>query len=55
MVFTTEDGQVWRQSDSKRVFPRSEQFQATIKKGMMGSFFLQIDGIRRNIRVKRIR
>jgi len=55
MVFTTEDGQVWRQSDSNRVFPRTEQFHATIKKGMMGSFFLKIDGIRRNIRVKRIR
>jgi len=55
MIFTTEDGQIWRQSDSNRVFPRSEQFSATIKKGMMGSFFLKIDGIRRAIRVKRVR
>ena len=55
LVFTTEDGQVWRQSDSNRLFPRSEQFNATIKKGMMGSYFLKIEGIRRAIRVKRVR
>jgi hypothetical protein len=51
--FQTADGQVWKQQDSGH-YASKVPFEAEIKPGMMGSFFLVNEG-RRTIRVKRVK
>ena len=54
LVYFT-DGQVWRQTDSKRVRIRKTQpSEATIVPGALGSFFVKWDGQSR-FRAKRVR
>lgn len=54
-IMTTADGQVWRQTETGRIPLRGDQVSATIKKGALGSFRLNIDGMRKSFRVKRER
>lgn len=54
LVFTTEDGASWVQTDSQRNLRRPEvPFRAEIREGAMSSRFLVIDDGRRSIRVRR--
>lgn len=51
--FYTEDGKTWKQSNSGK-WTVSAPFEATIKKGLMGSFFLVTEG-GKSERVKRVK
>ena len=54
-IFTTEDGQVWRQEDGKRVPRESLPFPATIKRNFTGGYVLVSDKYPRQIGVTRTR
>ncbi len=51
--FQTSDGQVWKQQNSGN-WTLKPPFEAEIKEGMLGSFFLMIEG-GKSTRVKRVR
>lgn len=51
--FYTEDGKAWRQSNGGR-WTVNAPFEANIKKGLMGSFFLVTEG-GKSERVKRVK
>lgn len=54
LIFRTEDGQVWQQTDRGRRPPyASTPFAATIERGAMGSFFLKPDSGGYAVRVRR--
>ena len=55
MVFTMENGQVWRQSDTRQLggFGKGP-WTAEIRKGMLGSFSLSVNGSA-SIKVKRVK
>ena len=52
-VFTTDLGAVWVQTDNVRFNYPEPPFEAQIKPGVMGSFFLVTNDRNRAIRVKR--
>lgn len=52
MVFTFENGQVWRQT-SKDVFQASEGSVYIVERGMLNSFFMNKEGTNRKTRVIR--
>lgn len=54
LTFTTADGQVWRQTDSRPGSSRSVPYIATIREGTFGSYFLKPDD-GRSLRVRRLR
>ncbi|WP_394201616.1 hypothetical protein [Shewanella waksmanii] len=51
---TFENGQVWKQSDSKRYKLKAGE-QVTIKKGSFGSYFLGVEHKNATMKVKRIK
>lgn len=53
-IYRTEDGQLWRQIDTTD--PRYHNFplQARIRKGLMGTFFIKVEGVAGAVRVRRI-
>ncbi len=53
LIFTTESGQVWRQTDQNRRRYRQIPFDAKIRKGAVGSFFLTPLSGGAAVRVKR--
>ena len=53
-TFTTEDGQVWIQTDTQRVTYPTVPFPAELKPGAMGSYFL-VPKDRRAVRVRQQR
>ena len=53
LIFTTESGQVWRQTDQNRRRYRQIPFDAEIRKGAVGSFFLTPLSGGAAVRVKR--
>ena len=55
MVFTMENGQVWKQSDTRQLggFGKGP-WTADIRKGMLGSFSLSVNG-GASIKVKRVK
>ena len=53
LVLYMKNGQVWRQTDSKSLPPVRPGTEATIKKGVLGSYLLRIG--RSAIRVRRVR
>ncbi|MFC1839553.1 hypothetical protein ACFL1N_08235 [Thermodesulfobacteriota bacterium] len=54
-IITLENGQVWRQTDSRRFrFVNSEQW-VVISRGFLGSFFMGEPGRSVEIRVKRVK
>jgi hypothetical protein len=52
-AFTTDSGVIWLQTDNERLQVPDPPFDAQIKPGMMGSFFLVVEGRHRAVRVKR--
>lgn len=56
-VLTTEGGQIWRQADNQGLSPFAPKrpFNASIKRGALGSYYLVIEGSKRSIRVKRLK
>ena len=54
-IFKTEDGQIWMQTDNRKVRFRDMPFDARIRGGSMGSYFLQSVGGGAALRVKRAR
>jgi hypothetical protein len=56
-IYTLENGQQWRQLDSSSLFiPKSDKTPTiTIKPKSMGSWSLYIDGLSRNVKVKRVK
>ncbi|MGS2719461.1 hypothetical protein [Paraglaciecola aestuariivivens] len=54
MVITLENGQVWRQSDKVRLKIKPGQ-NVTIERGVLGSFFMSTDQVKKSIRVKRVK
>lgn len=55
LIFTTADGQVWRQTDTARLIMRGDNLAATIHRTVTGGYRLSIDGIKRGAQVKRIK
>jgi hypothetical protein len=53
LIFTFANGQVWKQRDDRTRMPFTGA--VTIKKGMLGSFFLFKKGSKSKIKVKRIK
>lgn len=54
-LLVTERGQIWRQVGDKSFYLRKKPFNARLKKGTLGSFFLVITGTKRSYRVKRVK
>jgi hypothetical protein len=52
-VFTADNGSVWIQTDSVDLKAPNTPFNAQIKKGMVGSFFLVPTDKGRSVRVRR--
>jgi hypothetical protein len=53
-IFELENGQVWRQTDSTRVGMRRMNPEVEISRGILGGFFLSVDGLNRRVRVERV-
>ena len=56
-LFFTEDGQIWRETDSQPVGRRlstKKQYLAEITQSMFGGYRMDIDGVRRIIKVERL-
>lgn len=51
-IITLENGQVWRQSDGRLKIKQGDV--VVIKKGSLGSHFLQLEGRSKSVRVKRV-
>lgn len=43
-IFTTEDGQVWKQTDDRRAFLRGEAITATLKRSAFGTYSVILPG-----------
>lgn len=54
LVLTTEDGQVWKQTGTKKVFYPSP-VSGQIRKGMMGAYYFRPDTKEPPIKIKRIK
>lgn len=54
VVLTTEDGQIWVQTDSKSLTYK-QPIKGTLKKALMGSYIFSPEGNNRAIKVERIR
>jgi len=54
LLITLDNGQVWKQNDSHRVYWNSGD-QVTVERALLGSFFMKSANGGRNIRVKRIK
>ncbi|HXV73813.1 MAG TPA: hypothetical protein VD713_03695 [Sphingomonadales bacterium] len=54
VVLTTEDGQIWVQTDNKSLTYK-QPIKGIIKKGLMGSYIFSPEGKERAIKVERIR
>lgn len=53
-IFELENGQVWRQLDSTRLGMRVVDAEVEISRGILGSFYLSVEGFNRRVRVERI-
>lgn len=54
-TFRTSDGQIWRQTNAKRVVFRSQSFQAEISRAPLSGFYFRPADQKLRLRVKRIR
>ncbi|MDO9095278.1 MAG: hypothetical protein Q8R98_22595 [Rubrivivax sp.] len=52
---TLANGQVWEVLDNKRVAYDLNQPAVRVKRGMLGSFFMEIDGVSATPRVRRVK
>ena len=53
-IYRTEDGQLWRQIDTNDPYYRRFPVAAQIKKGLMGTYFIKVEGVAGKVRVRRI-
>lgn len=53
--FRLENGQVWRQAEQDRVIYSLTAPAVTIRRGAFNTYRLSVEGVRRSIRVRRIR
>ena len=53
-LFRLENGQLWQQIDSSYLYSRSESPRVTIRRAAFGSYLLQVEGIGRTVRVRRL-
>ena len=53
-VFKLENGQIWQQIDSSYLYSRAESPRVTISRAAFGSYLLQVEGIGRTVRVRRL-
>jgi hypothetical protein len=57
-LFATADGQLWRETErsprSQRLWPGHE-YSARIERGVLGGYRMYVDGVRRMIKVERLR
>ncbi|MCH8685817.1 hypothetical protein [Pedomonas mirosovicensis] len=54
LVFTLDNGQVWRQTESKTLPPVRAGDAVTIRRGMMGGYRMTLERQHRTISVKRV-
>jgi hypothetical protein len=53
--FTLENGQVWQIVDGSRAYyGRQAQPRVVVSRGLLGSFYLQIEGVNQSPRVRRV-
>lgn len=52
--FTLANGQVWEISDDSSAFGRGNDVKVTVRRGSLGSFFIDFEGVTRSPRVKRV-
>lgn len=52
--FTLENGQVWQQNEPGRAIYRAKAPRVKIHRGAMGTFLMEIEGVRRSLRVRRV-
>lgn len=52
---TLENGQVWRIADGSEAFYDLQDPKATVHRGLLGAFFLEVQGVGFNVRVTRVR
>ena len=55
LVFTTSDGQIWKQTNSGRFIKPKLPFEAVIKKRMISGYMLSPVGSNKTVAVKRIK
>jgi hypothetical protein len=55
LYFHFSNGQVWRQNEARRFrYPRDQEFEVTISKGMMGDYRLRVDEDGPMTRIRRV-
>ncbi|MEL6210134.1 MAG: hypothetical protein AAFR44_08120, partial [Pseudomonadota bacterium] len=54
-LFKLDNGQVWKQSQSGRVYFVKDRPKITIQRGAFGSYRLSVEGLNRTVRVKRVK
>jgi hypothetical protein len=52
-ILTLDDGQIWEEADSSPHVPYHVGDEVTIKRGVLGAFYLSSSGVR-GMRVKRV-
>lgn len=53
-IFRLDNGQVWQQTDPDKFVVNVDNPEVTIKKGLMGTYFLKIRGFGSRVKVKRL-
>ncbi|SFF65628.1 hypothetical protein SAMN04488120_11819 [Fontimonas thermophila] len=54
-LFELENGQVWRCIDDREVYWVADRPKVTIRRGFMGNYWLKVEGLNTQARVRRIR
>ena len=54
-LFELENGQVWRCIDDREVYGARDNPKVTIRRNFMGSYWLKIEGLHAQARVRRVR
>jgi hypothetical protein len=53
--FVLENGQVWRCSDCRAVYHRAESPKVTIRRSFTGVYWLRVEGLNQQAKVRRVR
>lgn len=54
-IFNLENGQVWQQIESDKFVVNLEDPVVTIRKGLVGTYFLKVEGFGSRVKVKRLK
>lgn len=52
--FTLANGQVWEISDDSSAFGRGNDVRVTLRRGTLGSYFIEFDGVTKSPRARRV-